>query len=73
MAGQQRQGINSLETGVRLFQELHRLGRPDVTSGSGRKSSKRWAYLPRTGDPGTMTTVTLQGGSVTDVERKIVR
>ena len=62
-----------VRTGMSEGEVLHRLGRPDVTSGSGRKSSKRWAYLPRTGDPGTMTTVTLQGGSVTDVERKIVR
>lgn len=32
MAGGSRQGINSLETGVRLFQELHRLGRPATLS-----------------------------------------
>jgi len=62
-----------VRSGMSEAEVLHRLGRPDVTSGSGRKSSKRWAYLPRPGDPGTMTTLTLQGGSVTDVERKVVR
>jgi hypothetical protein len=62
-----------VRSGMSEAEVLHRLGRPDVTSGSGRKNSKRWAYLPRPGDPGTMTTLTLQGGSVTDVERKVVR
>jgi hypothetical protein len=62
-----------VRSGMSEAEVLHRLGRPDVTSGSGRKRSKRWAYLPRPGDPGTMTTLTLQDGSVTDVERKVVR
>jgi DNA-binding IclR family transcriptional regulator len=32
LSGATQQGINSLETGVRLFQELHRLGRPATLS-----------------------------------------
>jgi hypothetical protein len=62
-----------VRSGMSEAEVLHRLGRPDVTSGSSRKTVRRWAYLPRPGDPGTMTTLTLQGGSVTDVERKVVR
>ena len=45
----------------------------DVTTGGSQRSGRRWAYLPRPGDPDTMTTLTLQGGSVTDVDRKLVR
>lgn len=62
-----------VRSGMSEAEVVQRLGRPDVTSGGGRKSSKRWAYLPRPGDPDTMTTLTLQGGSVTDVERKLIR
>jgi len=62
-----------VRSGMSEAEVLHRLGRPDVTSGSSRKSVRRWAYLPRSGDPGTMTTLTLQGGSVVDVERKLLR
>lgn len=62
-----------VRSGMSEAEVLQRLGRPDVTSGGGRKSGRRWAYLPRSGDPDTMTTLTLQGGSVVDVERKVVR
>ncbi|HEY2864021.1 MAG TPA: DUF4124 domain-containing protein [Casimicrobiaceae bacterium] len=60
-------------SGMSEAEVVQRLGRPDVTSGGGRKSGRRWAYLPRPGDPNTMTTLTLQGGNVVDVERKLVR
>lgn len=60
-------------SGMSEAEVVQRLGRPDVTSGGGRKGGRRWAYLPRPGDPDTMTTLTLQGGSVVDVERKLVR
>jgi hypothetical protein len=62
-----------VRSGMSEAEVLQRLGRPDVTSGGSRKSGRRWAYLPRSGDPDTMTTLTLQGGSVVDVERKLVR
>jgi len=62
-----------VRSGMSEAEVLQRLGRPDVTSGGSRKSGRRWAYLPRSGDPDTMTTLTLQGGSVVDVERKVVR
>jgi hypothetical protein len=61
-----------VRSGMSEAEVLHRLGRPDVTSGD-RRSGRRWAYLPRPGDPETMTTLTLQGGNVVDVDRKIVR
>jgi DNA-binding IclR family transcriptional regulator len=38
MAGERQQGIGSLETGVRLFQELHGLGRPATLSELSRMS-----------------------------------
>lgn len=62
-----RNGMNEAEV-------VQRIGRPDVTSGGGaRKNGSRWAYLPAPGDPGTITTLTFQSGSVVDVERKLVR
>ncbi|MGH8715039.1 MAG: DUF4124 domain-containing protein [Casimicrobiaceae bacterium] len=62
-----------VRSGMSEAEIVHRIGRPDVTSGGGRKAGRRWAYLPAPGDPNTMTTVTLQGGSVVDVERKVIR
>jgi hypothetical protein len=62
-----------VRSGMSEAEVLQRLGRPDVTTGGSQRSGRRWAYLPRPGDPDTMTTLTLQGGSVTDVDRKLVR
>jgi len=62
-----------VRTGMSEAEVLQRLGRPDVTTGGSQRAGRRWAYLPRPGDPDTMTTLTLQGGSVTDVDRKLVR
>jgi hypothetical protein len=62
-----------VRSGMSEAEVLQRLGRPDVTTGGSQKAGRRWAYLPRPGDPDTMTTLTLQGGSVTDVDRKLVR
>jgi hypothetical protein len=62
-----------VRSGMSEAEVLQRLGRPDVTTGGSQRAGRRWAYLPRPGDPDTMTTLTLQGGSVTDVDRKLVR
>jgi hypothetical protein len=62
-----------VRSGMSEAEVLQRLGRPDVTTGGSQRAGRRWAYLPRSGDPDTMTTLTLQGGSVIDVDRKLVR
>ncbi|MGH8798649.1 MAG: DUF4124 domain-containing protein [Casimicrobiaceae bacterium] len=62
-----------VRSGMSEAEIVHRIGRPDVTSGGGRKGGRRWAYLPAPGDPNTMTTLTLRDGSVVDVERKVIR
>jgi len=49
-----------IRNGMSDAEVLQRLGRPDVTSGSS-KSGRRWAYLPRPGDPDTMTTFSSVG------------
>lgn len=62
--------------GMTEAEVLTRIGRPDI---NGHKKDKRssgtmqWSYLPNAGDPGTITTVTIVGGKVTDVQRKISR
>lgn len=62
-----------VKSGMSEAEVLRRIGRPDVTSGGTRSGGRRWAYLPVPGDPGTITTLTFQAGSVIDVERKLVR
>ena len=65
-----------IRTGMSEAEVVRRIGRPEVHAGAGRKSGKdgkHWSYLPAAGDPDTITTVTIAGGSVTSVERKVVR
>jgi hypothetical protein len=50
-----------------------RVGRPDMQSSGGRKEGQHWSYLPTAGDADTLTTVTFAGGTVSRVERKVVR
>jgi Domain of unknown function (DUF4124) len=52
---------------------LAKLGRPDITAGGARKGKGRWTYLPAPGDPETITTLQIDRGVVTDVERKLVK
>jgi hypothetical protein len=65
-----------IRVGMTEAEVLSRIGRPEVNAG---KKDKRgsgallWSYLPNSADPGTITTVTIVGGKVTDVQRKIVR
>ena len=51
---------------------IERIGRPDVDARNQRGKGLRWSYLPKDGDPNTITTVTLVDGRVADVERKVV-
>ena len=51
---------------------IMRIGRPDVrTKEHGKTGGRRWSYLPAVGDAETLTTLTLAGGQVVDVERRI--
>ena len=60
-------------TGMSEGEVMARLGRPDVTASSGRKSKSRWTYLPAPGDPDTITTLYIDHGAVVDVERKLMK
>jgi hypothetical protein len=62
-----------VRVGMSEAELLMRLGTPDVTSGNKQKRSLRWTWLPVEGDADTITTVTLVNGSVTDVDRKVVK
>src|SRR5215468_10050153 len=62
-----------IRPGMSEAEVVMRIGRPDVDSKSRGKAGKRWAYLPVAGDPNTLTTVTIAGGTVVDVERKVAR
>ncbi len=65
-----------IRTGMSEAEVLRRIGKPEVDAHSGRKQSKdgkHWSYLPAAGDPDTITTVTIVGGQVANVERKVVR
>jgi hypothetical protein len=62
-----------LRTGMTQAEVLHRLGRPDMQLNARRREGMQWSYLPAAGDADTLTTVTFNGGTVTRVERKVVR
>jgi hypothetical protein len=62
-----------VHTGMSEAEVVMRIGRPDVESKGRGKSGKRWAYLPAAGDANTLTTLTIAGGAVVDVERKVAR
>jgi hypothetical protein len=59
--------------GMTEAEVLARLGSPDVTTGNAKSGSIRWTYLPADGDPETITALVLTKGTVTDVERKVVK
>lgn len=65
-----------IRTGMSEAEVIRRIGKPQVDASSGRKQGKdgkHWSYLPGPGDPDTITTLTIVGGQVANVERKIVR
>ena len=62
-----------IRAGMSEAEVVMRIGTPDVDSKGRGKNGRRWAYLPAAGDPNTMTTVTIAGGTVVDVERKVTR
>jgi hypothetical protein len=56
---------------------LMKIGRPDSesidTGGGAQVAVKRWIYFPASGDPQTMTTITIREGKVIDVDRQVSR
>ena len=61
---------------------IRRIGKPEVDARGSRKQGKQgkegkegkhWSYLPAAADPDTITTLTIVGGLVANVERKVVR
>jgi hypothetical protein len=61
-----------IKVGMTQAEVLQRIGRPDIDASSQRAQGSRWSYLPRDGDPNTITTVTMVNGQVASVERKVV-
>ena len=62
-----------LRSGMTAGEVRARIGAPDSTAGTKRGKTERWTYQPAPGDPETITTVTISGGIVTDVERRVVK
>lgn len=62
-----------IRVGMTQAEVVQRIGKPDVDARNQHGKGQRWSYLPRSGDPDTITTVTLVDGRVADVERKLVR
>jgi len=62
-----------LRTGMTEAEVVHRIGRPDMRQGARRKDGQQWSYLPTAGDAETLTTVTFVNGTVSRVERKVMR
>jgi uncharacterized protein DUF4124 len=61
-----------LVPGIGEGEVVARVGRPDMSTGSGRKTT-RWTYLPVPEDPQMITTLTFELGRLVEVERKMVR
>jgi uncharacterized protein DUF4124 len=61
-----------LMPGIGEGEVVARVGRPDMSTGAGRKTV-RWTYLPTPEDPGTITTLTFELGRLIEVERKVIR
>jgi len=62
-----------IQAGMSEAEVILKVGRPDVEAKGRGKEGHRWSYMPTASDPDTLTTLTLAGGKVTHVERKVVR
>ncbi len=66
-----------LREGMSEGEVIMKVGKPDsesVDSGGGAKVTiKRWMYFPASGDPQTITTVTIRDGRVTEISRQVSR
>jgi hypothetical protein len=58
-------------------QVVYKIGKPDheafVKRVKGEPEVKTWTYFPHPRDPQTLTIITLEGGVVSNIERKIER
>jgi uncharacterized protein DUF4124 len=62
-----------VQAGMSEAEVIFRIGRPDVEAKGRGKEARQWSYMPVSGDPDTLTTLTFAGGKVLRVERKVVR
>lgn len=66
-----------ISKGMHEGEVLFKIGKPDhetfIRSVRGQPEEKTWTYFPHQRDPQTLTILTLRGGVVTDIERKIAR
>ena len=66
-----------LSLGTPEGEVLFKIGKPDheafVRNAKGQPEEKTWTYFPHYRDPQTLTIVTLRGGVVAHIERKIAR
>ena len=66
-----------IREGMSEGEVVMKIGRPDsesVDTGGGAKVTvKRWMYFPTSGDPQTVTTLTIREGKVVEVSRQFSR
>ena len=66
-----------IKSGQSEGEVLAKVGKPDhesVVSGAlAAVVTKQWIYLPHADDAQTTTTITLTGGKVVEIERKVTR
>jgi hypothetical protein len=63
--------------GMHEAEVILKLGKPDhesfVRNVRGQPEEKTWSYFPHSRDPQTLTIITLRGGVVAEIDRKIAR
>ena len=66
-----------IRKGMAEGEVVFRIGKPDhealVSNVRGLPEEKTWTYFPHRRDPQTLTIITLRGGVVAGIERKIAR
>jgi hypothetical protein len=66
-----------IREGMSEGEVMLKIGKPDsesVDTGGGAKVTvKRWMYFPASGDPQTVTTLTIREGKVVEVSRQVSR
>ena len=66
-----------IREGMSEGEVIMKIGRPDSesvdTGGGSQVTVKRWMYFPASGDPQTLTTLTIREGKVVEVSRQVSR